>query len=183
MVAASAGRVSADDRRCRMPSSSSVFVFASALVAALVAPPAQAQSAHDAHAAHSHATQAQPDVAPAQRWATDAPLRDGMRRIRQAVQALDHYEHGHLDAVQAGNTAKLIDDAVNGMIAACKLKPDADAALHGLLVKFLAGSRAVRESGQADSRQAPAAAIADMRVALARYPQLFDDPGWKASGN
>lgn len=157
-----------------MQSSKSVLVSASMLVAALAAAPVVAQSAHDAHAAHSHAAHAADSApAPAQRWATDAPLREGMRSIRQAVQALSHYEHGHMDAAQARNTVQHIDDAVNGMIAACKLEPDADAALHGLLVKFLAGAKAVRES-----EQAPAAAIEDMRAALVRYPQLFEDAEW-----
>ena len=147
--------------------------FAAASALALSACPARAQDAH-----HHHAAQAAPTATPAQRWATDAPLRAGMRSIRQAVQALDHYEHGHMDATQARNTAQHINDAVNGMIAACKLKPDADAALHGLLVKFLAGAQAVRESDAA-----PAAAIAQMRTALVRYPQLFDDPEWSSQAN
>lgn len=145
-----------------------------AMLALLPAFPLQAQHAHaghDAHAQHADAT-----ATPAQRWASDASLRDGMRRIRQTVQVLDHYEHGHMDATQARNTAKLIDEAINDMIASCKLKPDADAALHGLLVKFIAGAKAVRES-----EQVPAAAIADMRAALARYPQLFVDADWDKS--
>ena len=145
------------------------------LACAVCASPVLAQSSghagHDAHATHT----VQPAAAttPAQRWATDAPLRAGMRSIRQAVQALDHYEHGHMDATQAHNTAQQIDTAVNQMIAQCKLKPDADAALHGLLVKFIAGAKAVRES-----QEAPLPQINAMREALLQYPQLFNDPGW-----
>ncbi|MDE2382660.1 MAG: DnrO protein [Xanthomonadaceae bacterium] len=145
------------------------------LACAVCASPVLAQSSghagHDAHATHT----VQPAAAttPAQRWATDAPLRAGMRSIRQAVQALDHYEHGHMDATQAHNTAQQIDTAVNQMIAQCKLKPDADAALHGLLVKFIAGAKAVRES-----QDAPMPKINAMREALVQYPQLFNDPGW-----
>ena len=158
-----------------MQSSRFVPVSALALLAALAAAPAAAQAAHAAHAAH--ATHAPTAATPAQRWATDASLRDGMRRIRQATQALEHYEHGHMDAVQARNVATLIDAAVNDMLANCKLKPDADAALHGLLAKFLAGAKALRES-----RETPAA-IAGMRAALVRYPQLFDDPEWNAKAD
>ena len=160
-----------------MQSGKSIFVIAVTMLASLAAAPGMAQSVHDAHAAHSHATQAEAP-APARRWATDAPLRAGMRRIRQAVQALDHYQHGHMDATQAANTATLIDAAVADMIATCKLKPDADAALHGLLVQFLAGAKAVRES-----QQAPVKEIAKMRAALARYPQLFDDAEWGKTGH
>lgn len=145
--------------------------------AMLFAQPVSAQATHAGHAAHAghagHAGHALTQPAPARRWPTDAPLREGMRDICQAVQALEHYEHGHMDATQARNTGKLIEQAVAGIFAHCKLEPDADAALHGLLAKFLAGAKAVRES-----QQAPNAAIADMRAALARYPQLFDDADW-----
>ena len=96
-----------------------------------------------------------------------------MRSIRQAVQALDHYEHGHMDATQAHNTAQQIDTAVNQMIAQCKLKPDADAALHGLLVKFIAGLDSEMETVFGQLPQ-----INAMREALLQYPQLFNDPGW-----
>ena len=79
----------------------------------------------------------------------------------------------HQNPAQAHNTAQQIDTAVNQMIAQCKLKPDADAALHGLLVKFIAGAKAVRES-----QDAPMPQINAMREALVQYPQLFNDPGW-----
>lgn len=153
----------------RVPSS---FLSALVVIAAMAASPVVAQSAHDAHAAHA------PAATPAQRWTTDASLRDGMRRIRDAVDALQHYEHGHMDALQAANTAATIEGAVNALIAGCKLKPDADAALHGLLVEFLAGAKAVRAS-----QEAPVDEIARMRDALARYPQLFDDAAWSAAAN
>lgn len=146
---------------------------------AMCAAPVLAQSSghagHEAHAAH--ATPPVVATTPAQRWATDAPLRAGMRSIRQAVQSLDHYEHGHMDATQAHNTAQQIDTAVNQMIAQCKLKPDADAALHGLLVKFIVGAKAVRES-----QEAPMPQITAMREALVQYPKLFNDPDWSKPG-
>jgi len=147
------------------------------LAGALSAQPAAAQSAHEAHAAHAHVSAATTPV-PAQRWPTDAPLREGMRGIRVAVQALEHYEHGHMGIAQARSTVALIDTAVDGIFANCRLEPDADVALHGLLARFLAGAEAVRTSPQV-----PAQEIADMRSALARYPQLFDDPAWNAAAD
>jgi len=72
----------------------------------------------------------------------------------------------------------LIDDAIAGMFAGCKLEADADVALHGLLAEFMAGAEAVRTSPQV-----PVAEIARMRQALARYPQLFDDPRWDAEAD
>ncbi|HST26857.1 MAG TPA: DnrO protein [Rudaea sp.] len=169
-------------RHCRKPVRTiSGIAFASALLM-LAAAHAQganpAQPAPAAHAEHAHAAPAPAAVLPAgKHWATDAPLRDGMRRVRQAVQALEHGERSHLDAAQTANEGKLIEGAVNDMIANCKLDPDADAALHGLLAKFLVGANAARTG------QNLPAALADMQDALKQYPLLFDDPTWNAPVN
>ena len=107
-----------------------------------------------------------------QRWATDAPLRAGMARIRSAVEALQHGLMGHLTEAQQKDAAAQVDAAVADMIANCKLEPEADASLHGLLAPLVAGAGAVREGrfGQPE--------LAAMQDALAQYPQRFDDPGW-----
>jgi hypothetical protein len=142
-------------------------VLTAALIVALATAPALAQSTH-AHAqpAVGHAP------APAQRWATDAPLRAGMRSLREATETLNHYQMGHLDDVQRDNAVAKIDAAIQDMIAHCKLKPEADAALHGLLVKFIAGANAARAGRFGKAELAP------MQDALTLYPQLFDDAEW-----
>ena len=146
-------------------------ILALALAAALFARPAAAQSgAHAGHAAHAghDAT-----VQTRQRgWATDAPLRAGMQALREATATLHHYEMGHLDDIQRDNAVKRIDAAIGDMIANCKLKPEADAALHALLVKFIAGANAARAGKFGKAELAP------MQDALAQYPQLFDDRDW-----
>ena len=142
-----------------------------ALVGALFAAPTMAQSAaHHDHAAHA-GHDAKPQV-PAQRWATDAPLRAGMRNLREATETLNHYEMGHLDDTQRDNAVEKIDAAIKDMFANCKLKPEADAALHGLLAKFIAGANAARAGKFGKAELAP------MQDALAQYPQLFDDRDW-----
>ena len=147
--------------------SMSALALAGALFAAPVA--AQSTAHHDpaAHAGHD----AQPQ-APAQRWATDAPLRAGMRNLREATETLHHYEMGHLDDVQRDNAVDKIDAAIQDMIAHCTLKPDADAALHGLLATFIAGANAARAGTFGKAELVP------MQDALALYPQLFDDADW-----
>ena len=132
----------------------------------------QATPPADAHAQHGHDTAATPVPPTGQRWATDAPLQDGMGRIRQAVTMLEHLEMGHVDPKQAPALADQIQTAVNDMIANCKLAPDADAALHGLLVKFIAGAEAVRTGPVTLDKLKP------MQDALAQYPTQFDDPTW-----
>lgn len=146
-------------------------VSALALAGALFAAPVMAQSAaHHDHAAHAgHDAKVQ---APAQRWATDAPLRAGMRNLREATETLNHYEMGHLDDTQRDNAVEKIDAAIKDMFANCKLKPEADVALHGLLAKFIAGANAVRAGKFTKAELAP------MQEALTQYPQLFDDAEW-----
>lgn len=145
----------------------------------LLATPAMAQSgsdaAHAAHAPAAHGVATSPVPRAGQRWSTDAALRDGMVRIRQAVGGLDHLQHGHGSPALVPVLADQIQAAVNDMIASCRLAPDADAALHGLLVKFIAGAQAVR------SGPVTADALRPMQDALAQYPVLFDDPTWKAA--
>lgn len=147
-----------------------------ALAGALFADPAEAQSAtHHDHAAYiSH--NAQPQV-PAQRWATDAPLRAGMRNLREATETLHHYEMGHLDDVQRDNAVAKIDVAIQDMVAHCTLQPDADAALHGLLATFIAGANAARAGTFSKAELAP------MQEALAQYPRMFDDHDWSEAAD
>ena len=73
-------------------------LVAALALAPLVAPlPALAQHGHGEHAAHAPS----PVLAEGERWATDAPLRIGMAKIRTAVDALQHYERGHMGPEQA----------------------------------------------------------------------------------
>ena len=124
---------------------------------------------HEGHAAHA-ATTAAP--ASAQRWTPDAPLSEGMRRAHAAVDELRHYEMGHMSAPMAVDRATAVEEAVTFMFANCKLAPEPDAALHGILVPLLSAAQALK----ADPKKV--SAVADMRAAIAHYPQYFNDPGW-----
>lgn len=138
---------------------------APAAPAAPSAPVAQAKDGHE-----NHAPTAAPQEIPAQRYATDAPLRKGMAQIRSAVDALGHYERGHMNAEQAVTFATTIQEQVAYLIANCKLDPDADAALHGIIAKLGAGAAALKTD------PANLAAIPPMREALVDYERTFDDP-------
>ena len=104
-----------------------------------------------------------------QRWASDAPLRKGMADIRTAVGMLEHAEHGHLDATQVRNLAGNIERSIGTIIAECKLAPEADAALHGVIGGLGQGVAALK------SDPADTAPVAGMRAALADYARMFDD--------
>ena len=156
-----------------------------AVIAAFVVAPAVAQNAppvdhahHAAHADHAeHMQNAAAESPPAgQRWATDAPLRRGMRSLREATSVLEHYEMGHLDDAQRDAAVAKIDAAIQDMFANCKLEADADVALHGLLAKFMAGAEAARTGAFTKAQLTP------MQDALVSYPKLFDDSGWNTTG-
>ncbi|RDJ00709.1 DnrO protein [Dyella solisilvae] len=141
------------------------------LVGALaIAAPLYAAPQHD-HAAHA-ASDSQQAPAPSPRWATDASLRDGMGRIHQALDELRHYEMGHMNETMAQDRAGLILDAGAYIFANCKLPPQQDEVLHGMLVPLLAAAQKLKDHPQ-DMAQ-----VAAMRKAVADYPRYFDDPGW-----
>ena len=139
-----------------------------ALLASGASAPVRAQD-HD-HAHHAPPPAAQPAQAPAQRFATDAPLRAGMAGIRTAMDALGHYEMGHMAPEQAAEQAARIQAHVRDIIANCKLPPEADAALHVIIAPLMQHAAAL----QADPKKLEA--IAPMREALAAYARQFDDP-------
>lgn len=130
-------------------------------------------AAHDAHAAHgAQDAHAAPAAIPANHvpWTPDAPLVEGMARVREAVGTLAHHEMGHLEGSQVLILAGEIDAAIEHMFANCRLEPEPDAALHGVLARLMAGTKALREAPE------DPAPVAGLRAALADYAGLFDDP-------
>ena len=138
-----------------------------------MAPAASAQSGH----AHDHQAASAPQASvatqtesAATRHATDAPLRQGMADIRAAVEGLGHYEHGHMGSEQAIVLADRIQDRIGFLVANCRLAPDADQALHGVIGKLMQATAALKADPK-DLRP-----VAHMREALADYDRLFVDP-------
>ncbi|MBJ6982641.1 DnrO protein [Luteimonas sp. MC1572] len=155
--------------------------LALALGLALTPAAAAAQDRHDGHAAHAtqgrpaahdaHAADAATDVPAGHvQWTPDAPLIEGMARVREAMTGLAHHEMGHLGESNVLVLAGDIDDAIEYMFANCKLDAEPDVALHGILARLMAGTQALRAD------PASAAPVADMRAAVADYARLFDDP-------
>lgn len=144
-----------------------------ALGVASLAQAASMQAAPHEHAAHATTGEAAP--VPAQRWATDAPLRDGMGRIHTALDELRHYEMGHMSEAMAIDRVGLIEAAASDIFIHCKLAPQADAALHDMLLPLLAAARKLKAQPQ------DMTSVAAMQKAVARYPVYFDDPGWPAA--
>jgi hypothetical protein len=130
--------------------------------------PAYAQHDHEAHST----IQGQPIPAPVPRWVADEPLREGMGRIQRALAELGRYERGQISAAEAQDQAGRSLDAFPYIVAHCKLPPERDEALHGLLAPVLSAAQRLKDHPE------DVAEIAAMRDAVAAYPRYFNDPGW-----
>lgn len=149
---------------------STSFLLPLAAALALTVSPVAAVARDHGHAAGHAATTV---ATPARRWATDAALRDGMRAIGAVVEALGHYEHGHAGPREAVLLAGQVQAHIGGIVANCRLAPEADAALHGVLAGLAQAARALKDD------PTDLAAIQSMRHALADYARLFDDPAFE----
>ena len=108
-------------------------------------------------------------------WATDTALRQGMSRIRDAVQsATPAFKKGKLSRARAKVLAKSIETNVNFMLTNCKLEPMADASLHVILVQLLSAANEIKSDPQTKN------GMPRMHEVLGKYPLYFDQPGWKA---
>jgi hypothetical protein len=137
--------------------------------------PAQAQPSHP-HEHAQHGTMAL-ELDHGRRWATDAPLREGMERIRAAVAKASRADApGGLTPAQAQALAASVDEGIAFMVQHCHLEPKADASLHILLGRLSGAAAAVKANpGAADG-------LPRLREALAMYPRYFAHPGWPADG-
>ena len=144
--------------------------------ATLAAAPAQAQT-------HGHEASAPTRLSLNQgrKWATDAPLRDGMGRIRALVEPQLAAAHaGKLGAAQYAALAGRIETEVGGIVANCKLEPEADAVLHVVIGEIVAGTDAM--AGKT-APQRPAQGLVQVAKAVNDYAGHFDHPGFKPIRN
>lgn len=143
-----------------------------ATLASFAASPAQAQT-------HSHEATAPAKMSLNQgrKWATDAPLRDGMSRIRTLVEPQLAAAHaGKLSPAQYAVLARQVETQVVGIVAKCKLEPKADAVLHIVIGEIGAGTDAMAGK-TAQSR--PAQGLVQVSEAINDYAGHFDHPGFE----
>ena len=107
------------------------------------------------------------------RWDTDAPLRQGMQSIRDAVaHRLDDIHHDRASVAQYRELSKSIQEQLDYMFNNCKLPEDADAQLHILLANIINANQII---AQGDN---PRDGVISVVQALDLYPQYFNHSGW-----
>lgn len=152
------------------------FVAAAAavmLVTAHIGPAVAQATAHGHDAATTH----QLTLNEGRKWATDAPLRAGMGRIRGLVEPQLRAAHaGKLTPAQYRELAAKVETEVAGIVANCKLEPKADAMLHIVIADIGAGTDTM--AGK-DPHAGPASGVVKVAQALNQYGSHFDDPGFK----
>jgi len=130
---------------------------------------AHEEETHDDHHAHDVAHAAGVDFPVPEnhvQWEPDAPLIEGMSRVRTAIGSLE--QSSDETSVLAG--AADVDAAVEYMFENCSLPVEPDIALHAVLARLMAGTQAL------NADPADTAPVHDMHGAVANYEALFDDP-------
>lgn len=128
----------------------------------------QVPVASDQHADHGPP----PVLAEGQRWQTDAPLRQAMTGIRADVASnLPAYHESRLQAADAEALALAVEGNVNYMIANCKLAPEPDAVLHGMIGRMMGAVSALRKNPASDD------GVPQLVSVVNDYQATFDHEG------
>lgn len=132
-------------------------------------PPAtEHKHAHDEHA------NASLTLNHGKKWQSDAPLRQGMQSISDAVMKnVDAFHHDKLSQPEADKLAQHINNQVTFLVANCKLEPKADATLHVIIGELLSGAEVLKKDS--NSMQG----MPTLVKALMQYPEYFEHKGWK----
>ncbi|MBC5785374.1 hypothetical protein H8N03_20675 [Ramlibacter sp. USB13] len=147
-------------------------MIAACAPAAFAATPASGAHAHE-QAAGSPALR----LDHGRKWATDAPLRQGMARIRGLVAPQLAAAHGgRLEPADYAALATKIDAEVAAIVKDCRLPPEADGVLHVVLGELLAGTGTLagRTAGAT-----PVDGLVQVVAAVNTYGRYFEHPGWK----
>lgn len=149
---------------------------AAALTAALGGTALAQTAGHD----HDGATPQALSLNDGRKWPTDAPLRAGMKNIRNLVAPeLDAAHAGTLDAAHYQQLASRIETEVGGIVANCKLEPKADAMLHLVIADIGQGTDAMAGKDGKDGQLRPALGLTKVARAVNQYGSHFDDAGFK----
>lgn len=157
------------------------FLLPLAAVALIVtAVPRQAVQAAEDHHQHGESGSAvqKLQLNAGKKWATDAPLRQSMDDINQAMaKALPLIHKDRFGDSDYAALATTINQKVSYAIEHCKLEAKADAMLHLVIAELMAGAE-IMEGKTAAARHDGAVRV---RQALESYGKYFQHPNWKAA--
>ena len=110
------------------------------------------------------------------KWATDAPLREGMGEIRQALaRQLAAVKKGTMSDAGYAELGATIEKNVGSIVAKCKLSPEADANLHVIVGELVGAADELKAGPAANHEEAARKAMNAVNL----YGRYFDHPGWK----
>lgn len=141
--------------------------------------PVLAADAHHHHHGDSHASAPTLHLNAGRQWATDAPLRQSMAGINQAMaKALPAIHHDRFGDADYDALAAAVGRHVAHAVEHCKLAPEADAQLHIVIAELLAGAEAMEGKAAAPRHDGAVRVL----QALKAYQKYFRHPGFKAAG-
>lgn len=112
------------------------------------------------------------------KWATDAPLRQSMDAINQAMaKALPLIHKARFSDADYAALASTINQKVGYAVEHCKLEAKADAMLHLVIAELMAGAE-IMEGKTAAVHHDGAVRV---RQALESYGKYFQHPNWKVA--
>ncbi|HHX35982.1 MAG TPA: hypothetical protein GX719_12015 [Gammaproteobacteria bacterium] len=108
-----------------------------------------------------------------QKWQTDAPLRQAMGEISQAVNSsLDDIHNNQLDATGYAALADEVNQQVAYMVENCELEPAADAQLHIVIARLINGAQLIEKNSAIEEKRQGAVQLIG---ALDGYAEYFND--------
>jgi hypothetical protein len=138
---------------------------------------AQAMAKDDAHHHHDGGTSAGLSLNNGAKWKTDAPLRQGMKNIRNVLEPqLPAIHNNKLKPAQYQALARAINDELSAIVMSCKLDKDADAMLHLVLADITEGVDALAGKNKQVGRHDGAVKV---YKGLENYKTYFDHPNWQ----
>lgn len=133
---------------------------------------------HD-HSAHQAAETQHLKLNHGKKWATDANLRLGMERIRDALSAdMAAIHSGKMPAKQYQGLVQKVNDQISFMVQNCKLDKEADAVLHLVLAELVSGADAISAADDDHSRHL---GVEKILHGLNDYATYFEHPGWQGA--
>lgn len=134
-------------------------------------------SAHDHHAHESSGPQ-QLQLNAGKKWTTDAPLRQAMSDINQAMaKAVPLIHADRFGEGEYRTLATTVGQKVAYAVEHCKLDPKADAMLHLVIAELMAGA----ETMEGKTGAARHDGAVQVLKALEAYGKHFQHPSWKTA--